>query len=235
MSRAHDLVEIMVSDFRITSRDLCLDERLQLFEAYINGLHRRYSHLRGGSQFVSWKTENLGERLTDHSIRRYSLTLIPFLFPQSPDYDNKKTRITVLASDYFKLPEFKKPDNGEWKLGDIRLVIRLCLTQEGDLYLEWYEGEVRSIENGQKGIPTYIPVNVARYIKLPPCMRLNNSVPDELKTILESSPEILLSFGYGVLKLLSDEIKNKQEKIDRDRILLARFNIIGQALGITHY
>ncbi len=228
MSRSHDLVGVAIGDVRVSVMELSLNERLQLFEAYSMRLSRHYADLRGGSSFVGWEIENFGETLTPHSVRRHSLSFTRNQFPSSSSYGHR-TRIFTLASDYFRLPEFEKPTNGQWRRGDTRLVIRLCLTQDGDLYLEWYEGKVVSIE-----MPNEVLVNVAHYIKLPEHMRLGNSMPYELKKLLETCPSILLFFGHGALSLLASEFEARQRNIIRDKALFSDLNAIGKVFGIRH-
>ncbi len=139
MSSSHDLVKIAIGDVRVPVDQLTLGQRVDLFEAFAMRLWRHYNHMKGGSLFIPWETENFGEKLTQYSIRRNSLVLDESQYPSHVDY-NQKTRVVVLTSHYFRIPDFKLPENGIWKLGDIKLVVRLCLVQNGGLYLEWYEG-----------------------------------------------------------------------------------------------
>ena len=132
------------------------------------------------------------------------------------------------------MPEFKTPKDGKWNLRDSKLVIRLCIAQDGELYLEWYEGKVTAMDAEHPTIPERTVISVAKYIKLPRYMRLENTSPEEFKKLLSTHPFILYSFGSAVLSLLKSEAEERQRRADRDRALFIELNNIGRAFGITH-
>lgn len=233
MSSSHDLVQLAKGNVRVSVEDLSQKQQLEVFDVYAHALHNHYNQLKGGSLFVPWAIENFGDVLTTHNVRRYSLVLDKSLYPKDDDY-NSKTRIIALISDYFKFPDFKKPKDGIWKLGDSKLVTRICLVQDGELYLEWYEGKVTEMYKNHENLPNKVLVTSAEYIKLPFMMcNDGDKVPEKFKKLIEIDPGVIYSFGYSTLNLLGSEIAARQERVDRDRRLFDELNKFGRIFKIT--
>lgn len=232
MSRSHDLISVATGDVRVSVEDLAFDQQIKLFTWFTRNLHLHYDFLKGGSRFLPWVEENFGKNLTHHSIRRHSLALNQSLYPKISSYQ-KGTRIVVLGSDYFHLPGIKS-SNSKWSLGDMKLVVRFCLTQCGDLYLEWYEGEAVEMDKKHPTLPVKFLVHTALYMEIPPFMTTKADIPQKLKTLLESAPSILCSFCFGALELLSHEIEDREKRVNRDKELFNKLNGVGKLIGITY-
>lgn len=231
MSRSQDLVGIATGDVRVSVSDLSVGKRIHLFDALALVVCRHYEGLHGGSRFISWHTENFGEKLTERSVRRYSLAIDESLYPKSEEY-NTETRIVSLTSHYFRLPEFKLPENGCWNFGDTKLVARICLTQHGNLYLEWYRGKIRAMNEVYK-IPGRVVVDEAKYIEIPRFLSIDER-PSELKTFLEKAPEVLYSFGFACMHLLKNEEECRRQRADHDAKAFAKLSNVGRIFGITY-
>ncbi len=95
-------------------------------------------------------------------------------------------------------------------------------------------GQLTSMYVEDSTIPKRVLVNVACYTKLPQYMQMKDMIPDELKRLLKTHPVILHSFGCAALRLLSDEIKERQKRANRDIALFADLNIIGSTFGIAY-
>lgn len=232
MSRSQDLVGIATGDVRVSVESLSASKRLRLFDALAIVVRRHYEDLAGGSNFVTWQEENFGEEMTDNSIRKYSLALDKSLYPQHKNY-NTKTRIVTLTGDYFRLPEFKLPKDGDWKLGDTKLVTRLCLTQNGDLYLEYYLGKVRMMDEQYPTIPRRVVVDEARYIEISRSIEIEKA-PDELKALFIKAPEIIYSFGFACMRLFKNEEEARRRRADRDAKAFTDIANIGRIFGIRY-
>lgn len=231
MSRSQDLVGIATGNVRVPVSTLSLGKRIRLFKALASVLQKHYMDVPSGPHFVPWQEENFGDKLSEHSVRRYSLVLDESFYPKDKNY-NKETKIVALTSHYFRLPEFKLPENGQWNLGDIKLVARICLVHNGNMYLEWYIGKVTEMKENHPNLPKRVVIYDARYLAIPRFFSLDE-VPDELKTLLSKASEILYSFGHACLSLLQKEEELKRRLARRDMEAFTEFSNISRIFGVT--
>ena len=237
MSRSHDLVEIArkVSDGEmgnISIFDLSGNKRIEIFCYFAQKLHYHYSRLKGSHRFIPWETENFGEKLSEHSVRRNGLMVDDSLYPREEAYTTS-TRIVVLASEYYGLPRFEKPKDGIWTLGDKKLVVRICITHDGVFWLEWYEGTVTEMYEKHPSLPKKVIVSNTKFIRLDCTICVDNKrVPDEFWKLLTKHPEIVYHFACGCIQLLQEEIKDRRERVERDAALVVKLETFGRMFGI---
>ena len=241
MSRSHDLVAIAkrASDGEvggISVFDLSGNDRIKIFFHFAQKLHHHYSHLNGDRLFVPWKTENFrdtGGDLSRDSVLHNGLFVDDSLYPKEESY-TPLTRVVVLASDYFRLPKFGKPKDGAWNLGDKKLVTRICMTQDGQFWLEWYEGTVTEMYERHPNLPKKVLVGKTKFIPLNYTMYYvdNEPVPAELWKLVTKCPEIVSSFAYRCIGLLEEEATERKERAERDAALARKLKIFGQVFGI---
>ncbi len=232
MSRSQDLVAIATGSVLIGIETLSPHKRLRLFGELAAIVQEHYEKNPAGENFISWQEESFGETLTSHSVRRYSLALDESLYPNHEKY-NKRTKISALTGNYFRLPEFEAPKNGEWKIGDTKLVTRFCLTHDGVIYLEWYLGRVTEMWKDHPNLPSKIVVIETRYIAIPHHYS-QDSIPDELRTLLGKDPSVLYSFGFNCLSLLRHEEEECLQRAQLHAKTFSEFRNIGRIFGITY-
>jgi len=226
-----DVVGIADGDVSVSIDELNVFERLKLLRMYVRPLESHYSggH-KGGTGFRSWHSDNFGDPLSTHSVRRYYIQgMDAGLRPSDSDY-NTQTRIATLSADYVLLPEFKEP-KASWELGDVQLLTRFCLTNGGALYLEWYEGKVTKMDKKHPNLPERITLMSAEYHKIG--STIEGKALERIETVLEKRPRQLFSFALGVLRLISCEAEQKEKAALRSRSLFNELNIKGYIFGIN--
>jgi len=234
MTRPRELIGLATGSVRVSVEDLDTKELHQLFREYVQALEGHYSPSnKGGSRFVQWEAENFGENLTQHSIQRFLVEGIDeALWPDTQDY-NRSTRIVSLTGHYFRMPEFKEPKGGDWKLGDQKLITRLCVTNVGKVYLEWYEGKIVKMDDVRPTLPVKVLVTSAEYLHVPMYF-YDRDMPAQLRLLLLKHPSIIHSFGYGILELIKSEADERDRRTSRDRDQFNKLNMLGRMFGITH-
>ncbi|MEZ0209145.1 MAG: hypothetical protein ACAH17_03150 [Candidatus Paceibacterota bacterium] len=239
MSGPLDVVKFAKGDVRVPVNELTITQRMELFQMFhlnISG-HFGGNGNRGGSSFIPWEVENFGEGWTTHTLRRENLTFHESLWPKEEKY-TVTTRVVSLTCDRFKMPHFKKPKDEGWEKGDKKLVTRLCLTQDGKLHLEWYEGVVVEMRKDYPRIPSVILVDKAEYFRIHPYNTLGDNTADiaiaRLKLLLQENPFTLFHFGSAILSLLDHEATEREKRAQRDRALFRELNYKGRGFHITH-
>jgi hypothetical protein len=234
MSRPHDydIVDIALGNVRIFLEDITHEQLFKIFDFYAKELRGNYKKLKGGSLFVPWTEYNFGWKFTDKMISRFGLSLDPSLYPTESQYDTT-TRIIVLMNECFKFPNFGNVTGNNIKLHDQILVVRLCAIQNGELYLEWYEGEVIRMAMNFERAAEKVIVRHVEYIKLPHTLQKWKEGSTELKQLIEKNPSFIHRFGVSALALLKQEIEARQKRINEQLALFNELNAVGKMFGIT--
>lgn len=216
MTSQLDMIAVASGDARIPIEAMSALDRIRLFWAVARLLEQYLEGKRGGTGFREWSKENDDrERLGNHALLRYSISIDSSQKPDLPEY-KERTRIHVIAAEYWRLPEYDLPDNGAWKKGDECLVVRLCVTNTGRFYLERYETKVSrgsSDLDGQLRL-----VDKAEYLPLSLCTWNDQGNGDvKLRALFERKPEFLISALYGIRSLMRNDISEKEQALSRTR------------------
>jgi hypothetical protein len=238
MSGQLDVVELAMGDVSIPVSDLTLNDRVEVFAKIIEALKSFYNREnKGGGSFLEWEKESYGEKWTTHTLRRQVLVVDRSLWPKSDEYDHT-TRIVSLTCESYRENFKEKPKEPNWKVGDIKLVYRLCVTNEGAVFLERYEGMVAGVDEKYSGVPTTVVVSKASFHRLR-YYRIEDDSEDgvawrEIKLLLKHDPFTLFSFGSSVLRLFNDEAVARERRAERERIAFNKLNAKLSHFGITH-
>ena len=216
MTSQLDMIAVASGDVRIPIETMSASDRIRLFWAVARPLEQYLEGKRGGTGFREWSKENNDwEQLGNHALLRYSISIHKSQKPGLPQY-NERTRIHVIAAEYWRLPEYDLPDNGAWKKGDACLVVRLCVTNTGRFYLERHETEV---SRGSRDLEGHLKlVRKAEYLPLSWCTwKDQDHNDDQLRALFERKPEFLISALYGIRSLMRNDISEKERALSRTR------------------
>lgn len=181
-------------------------ERILLFRLVTTVVCDYFSEREYSNHFPSWFSTNYSDGSRAKSVLSFGVALDQSLFPDTEGY-NVKTNVAVLYQDYFRLPGLTRPYDGEWNMGDTRLVVRICLTEDGELYLEWYEGCITSLSEKNPGMPEKVEVHTAHYLRIPGLHESPEpeAVPNQLHQLMEKEPGMLYNLIFAVQKLFKEE------------------------------
>lgn len=226
MSSTHDVVEIVLDDVRVPVRNLTAEQRIKLFQFYHLAISRHYQISHGGSSFVPWQ-DLVESRRDNWTLREAGIdTLRTSLRPQDEGY-NVRTRIVPLCFQKFfsdhSFSNLSLPSSYHWKKGAKEVFVRLCLTQRGALYLEWYKGEHTSRD---------VRVDSAEYL-IVSTLNEDNEANRRVGLVLEKTPDMLLRFGQRILELLQTDATEREKRAERDRKLLEELSVRGKIFNIS--
>ncbi len=227
MSRTHDVVELATGDVRVSVRELTVEQRIKLFRFYHSSISRHYQVHRGGSSFVPWEERSFGRhnRRIEMSLAGEALDNLKKQFwPKEEEY-NSKTRMIPLYMRKLSLPNFSPPVSYRWKKGEEVVCFRLCLTQTGHLFLEWYEGRHTESEVAVRS-SDFLPISTHDNEK---------EGNKRLLKLLEYDPQIISMFGHRVLMLLDKDATEREQRAQRDRELFNVLNSRGEIFNITYH
>lgn len=185
-------------------------ERILLFRLATTIAGDYFSERECSNHFPSWHWLNFADSSRAESVLSLGITLGQSFFPSTKEY-NAETNIAVLYQDYFRLPGFTRPSgrpsDGVWDMEDTRLIIRICFTEDGELYLEWYEGLVTSLNEKTPGMPEKAEVHTAHYLRIPGLHESPEpeAVPDQLHQLIKNEPHMLYPLIFAVNKLYGEE------------------------------
>lgn len=238
MTSPLNMVALAAGDVRVSIDELSVSGRLQLLQMYAKILKNHYGHgQKGGAGFRTWHWNSLGDPITPYSVRQYFVQNMDVgLHPNETDY-TPLTRIAALSSDGVRLPEFKKPQ-ADWDVGDIQLITRFCLTNVGDLYLEWYEGEVTKMDEKYWGRPKCVTITSAEYHKVPladghALSPAEKKAIGRINTVLEKTPGKMYLLVMSMLRIVAEETLQKEKSAARSRDLLNELNTKGYIFRLT--
>ncbi len=222
MSRTRDLVEFAAGNVRVPVYELTTEERINLFQVVAKKLTRHYSSKRGGAAFLPWEKVTVQgtclNRLDDTGIK------LPKKWYPNEDGYLKDMRVVILARNMFNLPGYNVYTHEQWQKDRKVGYLRICLTQDGKLMLEWYEAQVGNDRFSAD-------VREAEYV--PAFSRVDNSVHEKMKLILAKSPRVLDQFMQRTLKLINTEATEREHAAKRDRELYCELRRLGEFFEVT--
>jgi hypothetical protein len=218
MSSTHDVVELATSDVRVPVHLLTPQQRMRLFAFYHSSISRHYHVHRGGSNFAEWFERSIGRRESERmGLERENIDLKRSMWPGESEY-NVKMRIVPMYMRKFFQPGLSLPVSYRWKDKAEVVCARLCLTQTGTLYLEWYEG-IQTDGHVEVKKASYSPVSIGN---------------EKLDLIISRDPQLVSLFGHQVLYLLNADATEREKRAERDRDLFNELNSRGKVFGISY-
>ena len=126
----------------------------------------------------------------------------------------------------FCLPDYQPFVPKNWKPGADLGFARLCLTQDGTLWLEWFETQVGSKLTGDVGKAEYKQLFVSITGHVYP-------LPGRFMSLLELAPRLIDRSMRGILELIHRETEIRELRAKRDRELFERLTEIGKHFNIS--
>lgn len=227
MSRPRDLVGFAMGDVRVPFNELGIEERLRLFHVFGATISRKYrvedGGSRGGGEFRPWF-----ECARDRSgaLPDSDGFMVTKRFTPSESGYLETTRIFVLAAQVFRLPDCQTFRTKDWQQGAHLGFARLCLTQGGELWFEWFETIVGNKLAGNVNLAEYQQVHVNLYNQAQP-------LPQRLMELLEIEPGFLGRSLHMILELINREATMRERRAERDRGIYNRLAEIGKPFEIS--
>lgn len=220
MSRTRDLVGFMTGDVRVSVNELDINERIRLFRAFMALTSKRYRISRGGRLFLSWGNATMDSLGTIKESPGFQLRTSQG--PKEESY-NSETRIHVLMHATFDFPGCDLHIPRRWEKGAKVAFCRVCLTQDGNFWFEWYEAVV------ENNIRT-ASVRKVHYTQL---SHRQESDLGRLGVLLEMHPCLLDHFCHSALELMDEEVRQREALAKQDRDLLTTLAMIGKPFNIS--
>jgi hypothetical protein len=210
----------MTGNVRIPVTELDVDERIQLFRAFMAIMSKQYRGSRGGGTFVNWKTVTVGSTGTINGTP--GLKLRRGQEPREPSY-NTDTRVYVLAHETFRFPGCEIYLPHHWEKGAEIASFRVCLTQDGEFWFEWYQAVVST--NNQTA-----DIRRTEYKEL---SAAEGKDIGRIGVLLEMHPGLLSQFGHSVLELTKREVRERELRAELHREVLNTLIKIGRPFNIS--
>lgn len=221
MSRARDLVDVKMGNVRVPVSELSTEERVFILKEFGCLISGHYQYSRGGRMFVPWNSHLLISE--DGVLKNLSGLRLPRKLQAQGNKYHANSRIAVLAHGMFDMPGCTPDVPRRWRPGARIGACRLCLTQDGELWFEWYEATVDKHLNAVADTSEFNPVHFGEDAEL----------PKKLELILSAHPSLLSSFGYTILELIHVEALNREERAAQTRSVSNRLAMFGSLFDIT--
>ena len=213
MTCSHDVIGLASGSVRIPLEELTMEQRIRLFWLMADPLKKLLNGKRGMSGFIGWKREWEEKSLDSHALWRYSLQIPSGLEPSDEKYSTR-SRIHPLACEGCRLPNYDKPKDGHWVKGEETLTARICLRDDGALFLEKYTGKVTRGMEDKKGLIKL--VTNAEYIHLERLLWAGESErkgTKELSEVFDRLPSLLYSCLFGLKDLVRTDREAREVRV----------------------
>lgn len=225
MSRTRDLVELAMGNVRVPVAELTINERIHLFHVFGSMIARHYYTSHGGGLFKEWLRQSLDQNNALQNGEGLRLPSIQVPWQVGESYSTT-TKVALLGNQMFRLPTFGEYFPKHWENGARLGFCRLCLTQDGRLWFEWYEATVSKTGNAYADKAEYQQIAVS--LESP-----GKPLPEKLVAIFEAMPNFLYRFCCLTLELIDEEARRREERAKRDRDLFNKLSEIGKPFDIS--
>jgi hypothetical protein len=219
MSRTRDLVGLVAGSVRAPVKELTIEERINLFHVFNSLLSKYYHFSRGGYLFRDWASKTINSLGTMEETPGFKLQHTKK--PREKSYDTS-TRIFVLGHITFNLRTNQLFTERQWETGGEFAFCRLCLTQDGNSWFEYYEATV--------GKNRFADVYSAEYTQM---SSRNGQSIGRLATLFEAHPSLLNRYCHSALELVNEESVQREARAKQGRDLFNELARVGKPFDIS--
>lgn len=204
-----------------------LEQKLKAFKLYLELMREYTKNVSDKSFFIPWWQENYREAMNIssllHSFSHYRFVYTPSTISPAKENYSSFSRIHILTSLAFRLDDFSKINGGHHEDGERNNVIRICLTEHGDVYLEWYETVIEVTDD------TFV-----RRVKSAEHHIFTNEEPCQafikMNLLIEKIPSILDDITSECRRLVDEYLEEKRIELSASRQLQTRMKATARIL-----
>lgn len=220
MSRTRGLVKFAAGRVRAPVSELAVEDRIDLFHEFNLRISKYHHENRGGSFFWNWEQATI-DSLGD--IKGTPGFKLPENQVPNQQFYSAVTRIAVLAQETFDLNTNKVHLPCQWNAGVKVGFCRLCVTQDGNVWFEWYEAKIG------KNI-RFADVYKAEYKQI--SSRQEEDIR-KLGELFDEHPALLSNYCHNALELINQQATQRDARAKQGRDIFNDLAGIGKRFEIS--